>query len=90
MTDKEYLKKMFAFARELERSADAEPFDQGDFHNIVESIQLVNRLWLRSRRRRPWYMIFLLCLLLLLLAWILYCVLIENPEPLEIVETWRY
>jgi len=53
MTDAEYRKVMSAFVRELDRCAESEPFDSGQFHNIVEVMDHVTGLWLRNRRRLP-------------------------------------
>ena len=75
MTDRKYLKIMIAYGEELDRLNSADPVDQASIHNLFNSMARTNRCWWRNRRRRPWYMIFLICFLLYCLAWIFWSIL---------------
>lgn len=72
MTDEEYRKKISAHVRELDRVTDSDPFDAAAFHNIVESMQLVNCRWLRSRRYRHHHYYTVIVALVLILALVVF------------------
>ena len=74
MTDRDYLKKMITYVHKLEHSAEAEPFDRQIFHDTAELMQDVHNFWYRSRRRRSWFMIVFICLLICLVAWIAFTI----------------
>lgn len=75
MKDKAYIKKMIVLTEELERAAGADPFDKDNWQSALDEFHLVNITWYKSRRRRPWLMIYLCLFLLYCLAWLVWSIL---------------
>ena len=75
MTDKEYVSKMCAFLRELNRLDPINDDDVDIWHSIMDGILALNCTWLRCRRYRLWHTYVNLAVLFLLLFLIVFTVL---------------
>lgn len=76
MKNSKYLKKLITLGDELERTGKANPFDPDAHNDIVDQLNSLGPPPDRHKRRRPWGMIYLIIVLLLILTWIVLEVLI--------------
>ena len=60
MNDTEYLEKMVELSKELERSAQARPYDPDAYNAIIDQLNELKHPLEQRRRRRDWWMILLL------------------------------
>ena len=67
MTDKEYLKKMVVYFNELERIAEARPYDSDAFNKVIDAMNKTKTEHFVSWRRRWLFLILSVVFLLLLL-----------------------
>lgn len=74
MNDKTYLKIMVELGEELERAASARPYDPDEYNKTIDALNRTNRIWWRSRRRRPWMKICFCLFLLYCLAWLIWAI----------------
>ncbi len=75
MTDRNFLKKMYAINHVLLELCKSKPFDQQGFDDCLLDMHHINQVWYLSRRRRPWPMILFILFLLFCLAWIVFFIL---------------
>ncbi len=55
-----YLKRKAELAYELERAAQARPYDPGAYNKIIDQLNSLKPPSFRHKRRRDWWMILLL------------------------------
>lgn len=70
MTNREYLRKMNALSRELERLGNARPYDPVRYNNVVDTLNMLNSRHRACRRFRRWHFIIKLISLAFLLAFV--------------------
>lgn len=75
MTDRKYLRIMVALGEELERVCSFYPGDSAAQKDIIDEIKRTNRIWTRSRHRFSCWTRWILFILSLLLAGIVYQIL---------------
>jgi len=78
MNDKEYLKKMFALNEELQRAAEAEPYDPGGHGDVVTKIDNLNLQWSKSLAERRRIKNILCVAAILFVLYLVYCLLSEG------------
>jgi len=85
MNSKAYLEQMSALIDELNRFADAEPYDHDAYNEVLFSIEDLNRNWFRSLHRRAFFgkLFFWFCvgLLAVVFYYITCYVLKGGPSP---------
>ncbi len=74
MTDKEYLLKLCAFMRELNRIDPMNQFMASQRDELFDAIRLLNFQWNHGQRWRHWHYIFKLLILCALLAFVIYTI----------------
>ena len=83
MNSKEYLGQMYVNLAELERTAEARPYDPDAYNKVVEALEETNRIYFRSLHRRALFgkfiFWFFVGLLIVVFFCIFYSVLKEGP-----------
>jgi len=76
MKKSEYLKTMNTLGKKLHRAENAKPYDSAAYNKVIDEINGTNSLlyYKGFSRRRPWFMIFIICFLLYCLAWIIWAI----------------
>ncbi len=75
MTDRKCLKRMLELTEKLTNACNNEGYRSAVYNDVLEEISKFGDSFNHSRRRRPWYMIFMICFLLYCLAWIVWSIL---------------
>lgn len=66
----EYQRKISVLSEELQRAAEAKPFDAIIFNDVADRIYALHQPLFRPKRRRPWSALIFTILLLIVLLWI--------------------
>lgn len=74
MNQSKYVNKLNSLLAELDRATNATPYDQNSYNSIIYQINELTPPGHQRPRRRPWFMILIICSLLLVFALIIYVI----------------
>jgi len=75
MTDRKYLKEMLHLTVKLTDAANNFGYESDEYNAVLNQVFVSAARFNDSRRRRSWFVTFSLCVLICLLAWIVYTIL---------------